>query len=107
MHNNCKNKVEKTCKIILTCSIVLCVLSFGTKLYFGNTLAIKNQELRDAFDKKTELEKELISLRFTDSNLSSIEYIERESLRLGFVPLKENVISLDLKEPLQVAALPR
>lgn len=86
---------------------LLLVTSTVARIYFYNDLAVKNRDLKGIFDRQTALEEEITLLRYEDSILSSIEYVEAESTKLGFVPLQERLISLDISSSGQVASLAR
>jgi len=77
------------------------------RIYFYNDLAVKNRDLKGVFDRQAELQEEIALLKYEDSMLSSIEYIESEAVKLGFVPLQERLISLDISSSGQVASLSR
>jgi len=76
-------------------------------MYFYNDLAIKNRDLKGSFDSQLALEEEITILKYEDSGLSSMKYVESEALKLGFVPMEERLMTLDLSSAGQVASLAR
>jgi len=76
-------------------------------MYFYNDLAIKNRDLKGAFDSQLTLEEEITLLKYEDSELSSMKYVESEALKMGFKPMKERLMTLDLSSAGQVASLSR
>lgn len=96
---------EKYYKHFLVLSIFLFISCCGFKLYLSNSLAIKNSQLKDLFDRKSQLEKEVTLLSYEDSVLSSMKEIEIRANQLGFVPMKEKLISLDPESLAKVNSL--
>ncbi len=104
---NKQEKIRKICSFVFVVCCLLLVTSTIARIYFYNDLAVKNRDLKGIFDRQTLLEDEITLLRYEDSMLSSIEYVEAEAAKLGFVPLQERLISLDISSSGQVASLAR
>ncbi len=86
---------------------LLLVTSTVARIYFYNDLAVKNRDLRGIFERQAALQEEIALLRYEDSMLSSMEYVEAEAMKLGFVPMQERLISFDISSSGQVASLAR
>ena len=99
---NLKN-IKTLTKPFFVLSLIIFVVSAGLRVYFCNTLAVKNSDLRQAFDKKASLEKEVSLLKFEDSNLSAMNLVEQKATGLGFVKMEDRLLSLDPIAPVQVA----
>lgn len=76
-------------------------------MYFYNDLAVKNRDLKGSFDAQLALEEEITLLKYQDSELSSISYVESQALKMGFTPMNERLATLDLSSTGQVASLAR
>ena len=100
-----KQKADIVCKTIFNISIVVCVVSIGAKLYCSNELAVKNQQLKDASTPQAQLQTEVTDLAFVDSSLSSMSSIEQAATKLGFIDMKDSLVSLDLNTPYQASAV--
>jgi len=100
-----KTKTNKIFKAIFIFSVFSFVSSVGCKLYFCNSIVIKNEEFEKAFAKRENLEKEIEKLSYESSKLSSIVYIEDTAKEMGFVEMTDGITSIDLDAPIQVAAL--
>jgi biopolymer transport protein ExbB/TolQ len=99
------NLSKKTCRITFFSALVLFVASIGFKLVLTGNLAVRNDELEEAFASRSELEKMVSRLKFESSELSCMELIEERAKRLGFIEMQENLLSLDIEAPDQVAVL--
>ncbi|GIW69975.1 MAG: hypothetical protein KatS3mg101_0722 [Patescibacteria group bacterium] len=104
---NKQEKIRKICNLVFVLCCFMLVGSTVARIYFYNDLAVKNRDLKGVFDRQAELQEEIALLKYEDSMLSSIEYIESEAVKLGFVPLQERLISLDISSSGQVASLSR
>ena len=91
-------------KIVSIATFVLFAVTFLARLYFSGIFATKNDELKDLYEKKISLEKEITRLSYEDSRLSSLNYIVNSAQGLGFVEMKGNLLSLDLKSSSPLAA---
>lgn len=78
------------------------VLTFLAQFYICNRYAVKNDDLRDCLQRKSQLQKELAKLEYTNSLLSSLERVETEAAAAGLVPLEG---SLSTIEPAPMASL--
>lgn len=96
---------KNTLKIAFILSIFVFVSSIGGKLYLCSVLAVKNGDLEKTIASKKEIEKEISRLSFENSNLSSIEIVEKKAKDLGFVEMSERLLSVDPSAPIQVAVL--
>ena len=103
MTNNKKEIKKFKLLTILSFIIFICTISF--RLFVCNDFAIKNTELSDHFIKREELEKEISSLKYTDSQLASLIIVEEKAKELGFVEMESLLIALDPTAPARVAAL--
>jgi hypothetical protein len=92
-------------KTICVISFSLFVVSLGFRLYFANKLAVKNNELKQAFDKKTLLEKDIAALSYEDAGLASLKQLEQRAKDLGFVEMNADLLTLNPDSPTQVASL--
>lgn len=99
------NLSKKTCKIAFFSTLTLFVASVGFKLVLCGDLAVRNDELEKAFSDKNELEKVVSKLQFESSQLSCMNYVEEQAKLLGFMEMDENLLSLDIEAPDQVAVL--
>ena len=99
------NLSKKTCKIAFLSSLMLFIVSIGFKLVLCGDLAVRNDDLEAAFVRKGELEKIVSKLEFESSELSSMKHIEQEAKKLGFIEMQDNLLSLDIEAPDQVAVL--
>lgn len=99
------NLSKKTCKIAFFSTLALFVVSIGFKLILTGNLAVRNDELEEAFDSKNELERVVSKLKFERSQLSCMKYIEEQARVLGFMEMEANLLSLDIDAPDQVAVL--
>lgn len=104
MQNTITTKSTKILKIFT--HLTFCFL-FGSvlfRIYCANDIAIKNEEFRNLFSQKKELEKELTKLKFIDANLSSLTDIESRALKIGFIEYNDSLAMINTKEPIPVAA---
>jgi|GEM_PF-1605579 len=102
-----KNKGNKLFKITFALSIFLFTSSVICKLYLCSSLAIKNSELEEAFTYRKQLEEQISKLSFENSNLSSIDLVEKKAKSMGFVEMTEKLLSINPGAPIQVAVLKR
>jgi len=102
-----KNKTNKLFKLTFILSTLLFIFSVGLKLYLCSSLAIKNSELEEAFNYKKQLEEQISKLSFDNSNLSSIDLVEKKAKSMGFVEMTEKLLSINPEAPIQVAVLQR
>ena len=100
-----KNKTLKKFKKIAILSFAVFIFSVSFRLFVCNFFAIKNTELSDCFVKKGELEKEISSLTYDNSQLASLSVIEDKAKGLGFIEMKDLLIALDPFAPAKVASL--
>lgn len=63
-------------------------------MYISNTTALKGKDFQHLHDEKTQLEKELALLKFEDSKLSSLEFVEEKALQQGFIKMTEPLLSI-------------
>jgi len=94
-------------KKIFILSLVIFTLGLSFKFILCSRMAVENNNLKELFLRKSALEKEVSRLGFEDSNLSSLAYVENRAKSLGFVEMKERLISVDINSPIQVASLTR
>ena len=98
-----KARSEKLFKFIFVISIFVFISSVGFKLYLCNSMTVKNGKFEQVFVRRKMMEEELEKLRFENSALSSISYLEEKSKEMGFVEMSERLISIDPNAPIQVA----
>lgn len=98
-------KINKIIRMSFLASAVLFVLSVGFKLYLCGSLAVKNNDLEQAFLQKQKLSEDISKLTYIDSKLSSISSVEERAKQLGFVEMTSRILSLNPDVPAQVAAL--
>lgn len=96
-------KTEKNLfKILFKVSLVVFCVCLGLQFYFSNKYAVKNDSLQAAIEEQAVLKKELAHLKYEDSLLSSLEYVESEAEELGFVGMEQNLLTVG---PVTVASL--
>jgi cell division protein FtsL len=98
-------RIKKIIKFSFVFSVFLFAVSLGTKLYLCSSLAVKNNDLEQAFLQRKSLEEEISKLSYVDSTLSAISSIEIRARQIGFVEMTERVLAIDPSAPVQVAAL--
>ena len=101
----CKPKKNKFCKTFLVLSIFLFAIGALTKMFLSTNIAIKSGELKNLFEQKSQLEKEVSKLSYENASISSITSVEERAKKLGFVEMKDRLLSLDPHAPIQVASL--
>jgi hypothetical protein len=104
---NKQEKITKICNFSFVTFCGLFILSTVARIYFYNDLAVKNQDLKSSYDNQALLEEEITALRYEDSRLSSVAFIEAEAFKKGFVVMKDRLVSLDISTSGQVASLAR
>ncbi len=92
-------------KIGFILAVFLFMSSMGCKLYLCSSLAVKNGDLEEAIATKKDLEKDISRLSFENSNLSSIDLVEKKAKDMGFIEMSERLASIDPNAPVQVAVL--
>ena len=80
---------------------IICIFSFCVFLFslcfqvvISNTTALKGKDFQAYNSRKTEIEKEIALLKYEDSNLSSLDYVEGKAISLGFVPMTEALLPI-------------
>jgi cell division protein FtsL len=84
--------------LILTATIIF-------RIYTSNQVAVKNEDLKEYYIKRDQLEKELSRLEYIDSTLSSLTEIEVKAKEMGFEELNDTLLTIDTSSPIPVAAL--
>jgi hypothetical protein len=100
-------KKQKTVNLIFFSCCAIFLSSIAARMYFYNDLAVKNRDLKGSFDTQLALEEEITLLKYQDSELSSMSYVESQAVNMGFTPMKERLATLDLSSAGQVASLAR
>jgi hypothetical protein len=59
----------------------------------------------DLTERKAQLENELMVLRYQDSSLSSLSTLEERAKSQGFIPVTENLLSLEIDSSTTIAAV--
>lgn len=88
----CKSKI--ICKKISVLCFGIFIISLLAQMYVSNTTALKGRDFQHLHEQKAALEKELAFLKYEDSHLSSLEYVEEKALILGFVELNEPLLTI-------------
>ncbi len=88
----CRSKI--TCKKINIVSLVIFITSLLVQMYISNTTALKGKDFQNLHEEKAKLEKELALLKYEDSRLSSLEFVEIRAVQLGFVEMTEPLLSV-------------
>ncbi len=88
----CRSKV--ICKKINILSLVIFITSLLVQMYISNTTALKGKDFQHLHEEKAVLEKELALLKYEDSRLSSLEFVEIKAAQLGFVEMTEPLLSV-------------
>ena len=89
-------------KKALYASIALFCVSFAVQFYLCNRFAVKNDSLKGALEQRKSLEKEIAQLRYENSLLTSLDYVEGEAKEMGFVEMDQNLLTVG---PVTVASL--
>ena len=89
-----ERKIEKICKTACLLSFCTFISSLIIQLHISNSTALKGKDFQELYNKKETLEKEIAYLKFEDSNLSSLAYIETRAGELGFVLLEVPLASI-------------
>jgi len=90
-----KDRQTKTiCKKISVFTFGIFVISLLSQMYISNTTALKGKAFQHLNDEKARLDKELALLKYEDSKLSSLEYVEEKALQMGFVNMTEPLLSI-------------
>jgi cell division protein FtsL len=98
-------KILKICKSLSLLSLLILVTSIIFRIYSSNQIAVKNEDLKEYYVKREQLEKELSRLEYVNSTLSSLTEIEIKARAAGFIDLNETLLSIDTKSPVPVASL--
>ncbi len=85
-------------------SVGFFVLSLTLQVLLSNFIAFKSSQLTEQYAKKTALEKEIASMEYQDSVLSSLNNVEARAVSLGFTPFGQNVIALNISLPNTLAS---
>ena len=102
-----QEKIQRTCNLVFFSCCALFLSSTVARMYFYNDLAVKNRDLKGSSDTQLALEEEITMLKYEDSELSSMSYVESEAAKMGFSPMEERLMTLDLSSSGQVASLAR
>jgi cell division protein FtsB len=97
--------IDTALNAVFRCSCLLLVLGIASKLALTSNLTVKNEELTFLQQEKVELEKQLSGLTYQACELSSLKYVEERASKLGFVPMTERILSLNVDEQPKVAVL--
>ena len=81
-------------KFIFALSCFLLLGSLTVQGYTSNATALKGKDFIELYERKSELEKELAYLKFEDSNLSTLTYVEHKAAELGFVEMSEPLLTI-------------
>jgi len=88
----CRSKT--ICKKINILSLGIFLSSLLVQMYISNTTALKGKDFQLLHQEKAKLEKELALLKYEDSRLSSLEFVEVRAVQLGFVEMTEPLLSV-------------
>jgi len=89
---DCRTKI--ICKKINILSLVIFIASLLIQMYISNTTALKGKDFQHLHEEKAKLEKDLALLKYEDSRLSSLEFVEIKATQLGFVEMTEPLLSI-------------
>lgn len=81
-------------KKICLISLGIFIISLLTQMYISNTTALKGKDFQHLHDRKEHLEKDIALLKYEDSKLSSLEFVEQQAAHLGFVKMVEPLLSI-------------
>ena len=86
-----KRTPNNICKKVSIISLVIFVSCLLTQMYVSNATALKSRDFRYLHEEKAQLEKEMALLKYEDSRLSSLEYVEVRAIELGFLEMTESL----------------
>jgi hypothetical protein len=89
-------------KSVFKASLFLFVISFLLQLFVSNRFAVKNGDLQSFISQKTQLEKDLAQLEYENSLLSSLERVEQEASKIGYIAMSAELRTIG---PVMVASL--
>jgi cell division protein FtsL len=98
-------KILRLYKSLTLLSLFVLIVSIIFRIYTSNQVAVKNEDLKDYYTRRDQLEKELSRLEYVDSTLSSLTGIETKAKEMGFVELNETLLTIDTRSPVPVASL--
>ncbi len=78
-------------KILFISTFIIFIVTLGAQVYLTNALALKSKELKELSGKKIDLQKDIAKLKYENSALSSLAYIEEQARTNGFVDMKEPI----------------
>ncbi len=85
---------QKICKRIFIMSLVIFISSLLVQMYISNATALKSKDFKNLHEEKAQLEKEMALLKYEDSQLSSLEYVEVRATELGFQEMTESLLTI-------------
>lgn len=103
LKNMMLKRAKKLFKLTFILSVFIFFASIGVKFYLCNSVTVSNDQLEQALVKRSNIQEDMEILNVQRASLSSISYLEKRAKELGFVEMENNVISLDLDAPTQVA----
>lgn len=92
-----KTKKIDIYKLLFRISFASLLVSLFSQMYITNKLAVRSSELVELNNRKEQLEKELASLEYENSVLSSLSNIETKALSAGFIKQTDSVLAI--KDP--------
>lgn len=76
-------------------SLVVLVLSILTQLVVCCAFTVKGEDYQALLAQKSRLQKEILSLEYENSLLSSLERVEKEATKMGYSPLKTHPLVIE------------
>lgn len=76
-------------------SLAILVLSSLTQLVVCCTFTVKGEDYQALLTQKSKLEKDILSLEYENSLLSSLERVEKEATKMGYSPLKTHPLMIE------------
>jgi len=78
-----------------------CVLCFSLfigclvfQMHVSNSTALKGKDFQELFSIKETLQKEIAYLKFEESTLSSLTYVEQQAYEKGFIEMQDSLLSI-------------
>ena len=86
--------MSKRLKYCCVVSFSVFLVTLGFDLYVSNRATIKGKDLQGLYVEKEQLEKDIALLKYEDSNLSSLVYVQQRARDIGFVEMKDPLATI-------------
>ncbi len=86
-------------------TLLLFIMTLTLRMSVASRLTQSTVEMIDLTERKAQLENELMVLRYQDSSLSSLSTLEERAKSQGFIPVTENLLSLEIDSSTTIAAV--